>query len=867
MIYDCCDRMRRDLVVASNNKGGVQINGIDYLEVLDHGAPSNSPPQRTLLVHLLLSVPALGTDNVRIEGGARIRDIHVSWVAPADDPPPTVVDPERSYFTSLPNAVRTLLVRTDSNGDHSTYTLALVNSVQNADDSPPAGFDPRLCEVQFSFKVECPSPFDCAPRNVCPPPARALPQINYLAKDYASFRTLILDRLAQLLPTWNATSAADMGITLTELVAYVGDYLSYQQDAAATEAYLNTARKRVSLRRHALLVDYRISDGSNARTWVQVLVNGDAVPLTQQGTRFYTRVPGLPPVLGAGTRELQLADESEAKVFEPMVDATLYQAHNAMSFYTWGDGRCCLPGGAVAATLAGHFPDLRVADVLVFQEVKGPATGEAADADPKQRCAVRLSSVVAFDAANNPLTDPLPNPDGSLNQITEIEWQSADALPFPICVSSVGDRDHGSKPLTDVSIALGNIVPADHGRTIHGESLGEVPEPGIYIAPDPSAPRCEPQDPLAVPVRYRPLLQRTPLTQAGPLEIVVEPITGRKSIDPVISAGAVMHWSMDAVRPAIALHESLGPRQFDWSPQPDLLESSAVANDFVAETEFDGTTRLRFGDDVNGRRPTSGARFSADYRVGNGTAGNIGAQALFHVLALDGRITGIANPLPAVGGSDMENAEQIRRRAPQAYRTQQRCVTAADYQHRAERYPSVQRAAATFRWTGSWHTVFVTVDPRGGGAPSRDLKSGLRRYLEAYRMAGYDLELEAPMYVSLEIGLLVCVSPDYFRSDVEAALLRALGSRELADGTRGLFYPDNFSFGQAVYLSPVYARARGVEGVDSIQITKFQRQGVNDGQYLVSGEMPLGRLEIARLDNDPDFPENGILELQMCGGK
>jgi baseplate J-like protein len=867
MIYDCCDRIRRDLVAANNKKGGaVQINGIDYLEVLDHDAPANSPPQRTLLVHLLLKVPALGVDNVKIEGGARVRDVHASWVAPADNPPPAVVDPERSSFTSLADAPQTLLVRTDSNGDHSIYTLRLVNSVQNADDSPPNGFDPRLCEVQFSFKVECPTPFDCAPENVCPAPDRALPQINYLAKDYSGFRTLILDRLAQLLPAWTATSVADMGVTLAELLAYVGDYLSYQQDAVATEAYLNTARKRVSLRRHALLVDYRVSDGCNARTWLQVLVNGDAVPLAQQGTRFYTRVPGLPAVLSPGSRELQLAEESDAKVFEPMVDATLYQAHNAMKFYAWGDGRCCLPVGAVAATLAGHFPNLKAGDVLVFQEVVGPNTGDAADADPKHRCAVRLSRVVAFDASNNPLTDPLPNPDGSLNQITDIEWQGADALPFPICVSSLSDRDHGSKPVSDVSIALGNIVPADHGRTITGESLGPVPEPGMYFGADPGASRCDAPAPVAVPVRYRPLLQRSPLTHAGPLQIVVDPIA-KKRIDPGISAEAAMRWSLDAVLPAISLHESLGAQQIDWSPQADLLESSAVANDFVVETEFDGTTRLRFGDGVNGRRPTSGAQFSADYRVGNGTAGNIGAQALFHILALDARITGIVNPLPAAGGCDMESAEQIRRRAPRAYRTQKRCVTAADYQDRAGGYPGVQRAAATFRWTGSWHTVFATVDPVGGGAPSPDLESGLERYLESYRMAGYDLQLEAPLYVSLEIGLLVCVSQDYFRSDVEAALLSALGSRRLPDGSRGLFYPDNFSFGQTVYLSPIYARARGVEGVASVQITKFQRQGLNDIQYLTRGEMPLGRLEIARLDNDPNFPENGILELQMCGGK
>ena len=57
------------------------------------------------------------------------------------------------------------------------------------------------------------------------------------------------------------------------MLAYVGDHLSYQQDAVATEAYLGTARRRVSVRRHARLVDYAMHDGCNARAWVQVQVN------------------------------------------------------------------------------------------------------------------------------------------------------------------------------------------------------------------------------------------------------------------------------------------------------------------------------------------------------------------------------------------------------------------------------------------------------------------------------------------------------------------------------------------------------------------------------------------------------------------
>ena len=56
-------------------------------------------------------------------------------------------------------------------------------------------------------------------------------------------------------------------------------------------------------------------------------------------------------------------------------------------------------------------------------------------------------------------------------------------------------------------------------------------------------------------------------------------------------------------------------------------------------------------------------------------------------------------------------------------------------------------------------------------------------------------------------------------------------------------------------------------GVASVQITKFQRQGNDDPETLAQGKLELGRLEIARLDNDANYPERGVLTLIMKGGR
>ena len=336
--------------------------------------------------------------------------------------------------------------------------------------------------------------------------------------------------------------------------------------------------------------------------------------------------------------------------------------------------------------------------------------------------------------------------------------------------------------------------------------------------------------------------------------------------DVSLPASASLAVDAEGALPAISLQSTLGADSATWHPQRDLLGSAPDAAEFVVEIENDGTASLRFGDDEYGQLPEPGTAFKATYRIGNGSAGKIGAETLAHIVSSDPAVIGVRNPLPAEGGLNPETMAQIRRDAPQAFRTQRRAVTEADYARTAE-LATVQRAAATFRWTGSWHTVFVTVDRFDGVALTNDFETQLRQAIEPYRMAGHDLEIDMPRYVSLEIAIFVCVQPDYFRSDVEAALLEVFSSGMLPDGGKGLFQPDFFTFGQTVYLSPFYAAAQAIPGVASVKVTAFQRQGRPETSGLTTGFLTMNRLEIARLENDPNFPERGIFALELGGGR
>jgi hypothetical protein len=111
------------------------------------------------------------------------------------------------------------------------------------------------------------------------------------------------------------------------------------------------------------------------------------------------------------------------------------------------------------------------------------------------------------------------------------------------------------------------------------------------------------------------------------------------------------------------------------------------------------------------------------------------------------------------------------------------------------------------------------------------------------------------------------VKPDYFRSDVLRAVQLELSSQVLADGRLGVFHPDNFSFGEPVYLSRVIAAAQAVEGVDAVQAERFQRLVNPSGTSLEQGVVPIGSQEIAQLANNPNFRERGQIVLHAGGGK
>lgn len=803
------------------------LNGIDFVEF------QREPPDRFVLEVTFLktapSPPAVGISNFKIIGGVRIVDLRVTGVEP------------------VPGKPLMLRVLTDREGDFSPYVLDMVYP----------SIDVERSQATFSFKAGCPSELDCQAAPDCPPAVPNEPALDYLAKDYQSFRRLMVDLIAERNPGWQERMPADLGMTLVELMAYIGDYLSYFQDAGpGTEGFLDTCLHRISAARHARLIDYSMSHGRNAETFVHFAGGAGASGILPKATKVTSRVSTAlqGEVAPPGTVLFALADFdhdpalTNVTVFETKQDVRILELHNELRIHTWGDTQCCVAKGATSLYLyrdnggIAIRPDLRAGEYLLVEEVRSPKTGHTPDADPKHRQVLLIGNVEATEdgtftsaVAGSALTPRTNLADPPL-PLLKVVFAKDETLKFPLCVMAETDDN---LPIDPVTVARGNIALADHGRSVVRDTqdgtlpfpvmgAGRWPLPSLTL-PDVSITQRAPPDGPAVELD---------------IKFPGEPVAGL------------------------------------WTAVPKLLDSFAFDQHFVAEVDNDGVVTLRFGDDQYGRRPFDPERVTARCRIGNGALGNCGCGTLVHLADPGGSIPAIAQvwqPLPATGGEEPETIEHVRQIAPEAFRAIQfRAVTERDWEEMALRHSGVAAAKASFRWTGSWYTVFAAIHPvdaanlkhlAGGGAELQPtFAQEIKAHLTRFKLAGYDLDVQAAIYVPLEIDIRLCIGNGHFRGDVLAEAQRQLSNRAFADGSAGFFYPLRFGFGSGVYLSQLYAVVGEIEGINSAEITLFKRFWEAPADELERGVIALGPFEIPRLDNDPNFPENGVLRLSALGG-
>ena len=762
--------------------------------------------------------------------------------------------------------------------------------VLEIDVAEPGGFEPcrltidhprmdRLAgTILFDFKQACPTGFDCEAERACPDDPPVDVPIDYLARDFDSLRAALLDFAAARYPDWREPLEADTGVMLMEVMAALGDEFAYQQDRIDAETRFATATQRASLAALAKLVDYRVDRGSPARGEIVVnaLTGGD-LPVH---TRFWAR-PDATSALPFSTTD------PSRKPNEPEQDFWVHPRWNSFPAHNPDPGKECLDFGATTLMLKS------TAEVLIPPETPGGITREeflvgkrvmllsdpADPSRPKRAYPVTITRIEEF-------TDNLVLTAGNPTFVTQIHWDRSEATPVDL-------------PFDGLSVAM-NLVPV---------AAGEAVDEYFRVGPEDAIAARYP----AVSAELRGRMQKliSAVEREGPINAARD---GREAVYRyglrATEGQSLRHGAGNL--PEITLTEMMPPPvppvplppddgdlfgQFDpdpdgdeWAYLDDLLDGDLDDTNFTLEPGMWRTIvthqlpfgeiqfqdyaansgwTVRFGSGGFGRGPQDGAIIRARFRTDPGVTANIASEALSlqpppgeavppAVLAL---IDSATNPLPFGNARAEEEPAVVRLNAPEYYRaTPRRAVRPEDYSAIIQRMNFVQRANSVTRWTGSWSTDFVAVDPLDSIALTGPQQFAVEAEIECIRLATRDGRRVDADYLDIDIEIIVCVAADAYAAEVVEAIGEAIAAP-------GFFDPDNFTFGTPLSRSALEAAVQAVPGVRFVDAINIRIPGLGDWRPFSEPELLAGPNQIIRLQNDPDRAAMGLLRIKSHGGR
>jgi hypothetical protein len=653
-----------------------------------------------------------------------------------------------------------------------------------------------------------PEPWSQPPAPPRPEPA---PIVNYLARDAASLLDVMLERARVSMPSWTEQGPADLVRLLFELLAHRLDVEAYCQEQALAEGFLDTARSRRSVEDHACALDYEPDPGLSATAMLRFELQGveDVAPaLLDPDGSVLVPAETLVGIEASAEASVVFASEAPLRLW-PALDRLALAEPAAV--------------GATHAWLVNE-PGLERLDLgrwLVF---------ERGAHEPGH--VVRITGIERGPEA------------------TRIAWDPRRPLPFFLPERPAGDSSPGP--------VRGNVVPAHHG---------------VPLA------RLEPEEAASdAPLgRWRRLLS-----------FRVDPAQGR---DVPLPLGPLSVQAPGYPLPNEEKSRRGQPRlrvQVEgdvWERVERLALAGPSDEVYALRSGDDEREVLRFGDGSSGSAlPGRSVSLALDVCIGRGRIGNVAAGRLTRLIQLGPASAGdtpleqrlgaaegperedrlrqvlrVDNPLPAVGGRDPEPLARIRYRAPFGVRDARSAITLADYERLLLELPEVSAARARVRGRGLRPVVRATVllaDEALLEPAERVRRWALvRRRMEEIRLLGHDVEVAPPVFVPLDLDLVVDAAAHADASGVQDAVTAVLA------GEGGLFDPDRIRLGGDVHLSALYQTVLTVPGVSALRVKRFQRLAPDALDRLAEGVIPIGAEEVASL-----APNEGLLSVTVCGG-
>jgi len=187
---------------------------------------------------------------------------------------------------------------------------------------------------------------------------------------------------------------------------------------------------------------------------------------------------------------------------------------------------------------------------------------------------------------------------------------------------------------------------------------------------------------------------------------------------------------------------------------------------FLTQEIDDEKYEIIFGDNIIGKKPTSGSNIFISYIITNGKEANGSANFTFSGILTDNNNTSITNNISLLttiqtseNGDDIESIDSIKYLGPRVYASQYRAVTANDYKGLIPYlFPNVDTVTA---YGGDeldppeYGKVYISIKPRNGKFLSQITKDSIKKDLRQYSIAGIKPEIIDLKYMYVELDTTI----------------------------------------------------------------------------------------------------------------
>ena len=227
-----------------------------------------------------------------------------------------------------------------------------------------------------------------------------------------------------------------------------------------------------------------------------------------------------------------------------------------------------------------------------------------------------------------------------------------------------------------------------------------------------------------------------------------------------------------------------------------ILDVTSISKVFFIQEIEDERYEIIFGDGVFGKKLENNNYIEVSYLISNGSNANGISEFNFSGTLIDNQnrsLSGtpslITTNISSTGGSEIESINSIRNFAPRVYSTQNRAVTASDYEVLIPKIYSEAESVSAFGGEEltppQYGKVFITIKPFFGSFLSNGIKDNIKAELRKYSVAGIVPEILDIKYLYIELESNVyydsnsAASSDLIQSKVTNNINKFADSEEL----------------------------------------------------------------------------------------